>query len=152
MLKTNAIDRNAVKIRRMVHSDINPILGIWWYDIPEHDKKRLASQLGGPLDLSFIAEFGGHLVGFILARLAYLGLPMTGVAVIHNIAVKPEYQDQGIGTLLVDRLESHCTTEGIKTMRALVTQHNTKLMKYVDDLGFYPSITINYDKPCRGKA
>lgn len=92
------------------------------------------------------------MVGFILARLAYLGLPMTGVAVIHTIGIKPEYQDQGIGTLLVDRLESHCIIEGIEIMRALVPQYNTKLMKYVDDLGFRPSITINFDKPCRGKA
>ena len=148
----NEIDRNEIKIRRMVHRDIKPILGIWWADISEQDKKKLASQLGGPLDLSFIAEYEGHLVGFILARLAYLSLPIAGVAVIHVIAVKPEYQDHGIGTLLVDRLENHCRSEGIETMRALVPQHNTKLMKYVDDLGFYPSITINFDKRCRIKA
>ncbi len=148
----NAIDRNAVKIRRMVYSDIQPILAIWWNDIPEQGKKRVASQLGGPLDFSFIAELEGHLVGFILARLAYLGLPMTGVAVIHTIAINPGYEGQGIGTLLVDRLESLCTTEGIEAMRALIPQHNTKLMKYVDELGFHPSVTINFDKPCRGKA
>ena len=143
---------NAIKIRRMVHSDINPILGIWWSDIPEQERGKVASQLGGPLDLSFIVELEGILVGFILARLAYLGLPMAGVAMIHTIAVKPEYQEKGIGTLLVGTLESHCKTEGIQIMRALVPQHNTTLRKYVEGLGFYPSTTINFDKPCRGKA
>ncbi len=147
-----AIEGNAVKIQRMAYRHINPILGIWWSGISEQEKEKVASQLGGRLDLSFIAEFEGHLVGFILARLAYLGLPMTGAAVIHTIAVNPGYQDKGIGTLLVNRLESHCTTEGIKIMRALVPQHNTKLMKYVEDLGFHPSTTINFDKPCREKT
>ena len=92
------------------------------------------------------------MVGFVLARLAYLGLPMTRVAVIHTVAVKPDYQDRGVGTLLVGRLESYCTAEGTKIMRVTFPQHNTKLAKYFEGLGFYPSTTINFDKPCRGKA
>ncbi len=148
----DAIDKKTVKIRRIVRSDISPILGIWWSDIPEQDRKKVASQIGGPLDLSLIAEHEGLLVGFILAGLVYLGLPMTGMAIIHTIAVKPEYQEQGIGTLLVDRLESFCAAEGIEAMRAIVPQHNTRLKNYVEELGFRPSLTINFDKPCRARA
>ena len=55
------IDKNAVKIRRMVSSDITPTLDIWWADIPE--KEMVASQLQGPLDLSFIAEYEGFWSG-----------------------------------------------------------------------------------------
>ncbi len=32
--------------------------------------------------MSLIAEYEGHLAGFVLARLIYAGLPMTGVGVI----------------------------------------------------------------------
>ena len=148
----NALDIKAVKIRRLVRSDISPFLGIWWFHVTEEDRKRVASQLGGPLDLSFIAELGGQLVGFVLARLAYVSLPVIGVAVIHTIAVKPEYQDQGIGKLLVDSLENLCRTEGIETMRATIRQQNTQLIKYVNELGFHPSDSINFDKPCKGKV
>ena len=52
--------------------------------------------------MSFIAEVEGHLAGFVLARLEYQGFPITGVAVIHTIAVEPGHQGQGIGSLLVD--------------------------------------------------
>jgi len=144
------IDRNAVKIRRMVYSDIPKILDIWWANIPR--KEMVASQLGGRLDLSFVAEFEGHFVGFILARLIYAGLPMTGVGVIYFIAVRPDYQERGIGSMLIDKLNSHCKSEGIETIRALVPQHDTKIMKYFEKVGFRPSITINFDKPCVGEV
>ena len=144
-----AIDRNAVKIRRMVYSDIPHIMDIWWANIPR--KEMVASQLGGSLDLSFIAEFQGHFVGFIMARLIYAGLPMTGVGVIFFIAVRPDYQERGIGSMLIDTLKSHCKSEGIETIRVLIPQRDTKIMKYFEKIGFHPSITINFDKSCIGE-
>jgi len=144
----NTAPGNAVKIRRMVRNDIEPLVAMWWNDIPK--KEMVASQLGGRLDLSFIAEVEGHLAGFVLARLEYQGFPITGVAVIHTIAVEPGHQGQGIGSLLVDRLQSHCKAEGIQTMRALIPQNDTKLTKLFEHLGFRPSATINFDKLCAG--
>jgi len=148
----NTINSNGVKIQHVVDSNIESILSIWWGEIPEQERKKAAFQLRGPLDLSLMAELEGQLVGFILARLAYQGLPITRVAVIHFIAVKPEYQNQGIGTFVVSGLESRCNTQGIPIMRALIPQQNTKLMKYVEEFGFHPSTIINFDKPCSGKA
>jgi ribosomal protein S18 acetylase RimI-like enzyme len=141
-----AIDRNAVKIRRMVSGDITPTLGIWWANIP--NKEMVASQVRGPLDLSFIAEYEGLLVGFILAKQVYAGMPMTGVGVIFLIAVNPDYQERGIGSMLIDKLKSHCKTNGIENIRALVPQHDTKIVKYFEKVGFRPSSFINFDKPC----
>ena len=141
-----SIDRNAVKIRRMVSSDITPTLGIWWADIPE--KEMVANQLRGPLDLSFIAEYEGILVGFILAKLEYAGFPMTGTSVVFLIAVNPEYQKSGIGTMLIGALEKHCKSGGIKTIRAVVPKNDNRIIKYFSDAGFCESNMINYDKPC----
>jgi len=143
-----AIDRNAVKIRRMVSLDINPTLGIWWADIPE--KEMVASQLRGPLDLSFIAEYEGILIGFILAKLVYAGLPMTGTGVVFLIAVNPEYQKRGIGTMLIAAFEKYCQSKGIKTIRAIVPKKDIKTIKYFTRAGFRQSTTVNYDKPCTG--
>ena len=144
----NVINRNTVKIRRLVSSDITPTLGIWWADIPE--KEMVASQLHGPLDLSFIAEYEGILIGFILANLVYAGLPMTGSGVIFLIAVNPEYQKHGIGTLLINALEQHCKSRGIKTIRAIIPKNDTKIIKYFSNAGFSQTDLINYDKPCPG--
>jgi len=140
-----AVDLNAVKIRPMVAGDIASTLNIWWTDIPK--KEMLASQMGGRFDMSLIAEYEGHLVGFILARLIYAGLPMTGVAVIFFIAIKPEYQEHGIGSLLINTLKSNCKAVKIETIRALVPQNDTRMMKYFKKAGFSPSMIINLDSP-----
>ena len=143
------INKNAVKIRRLVSSDINPTLGIWWADIPE--KEMVADQLRGPRDLSFIAEYEGFLVGFILAKLEYSGFPMTGTGVVFLIAVNPDYQRSGIGTMLIDALENYCKSKGINVIRALVPRNDEKMVKYFADKGFCESNMINYDKPCPTK-
>lgn len=140
-----AVDIKAVKIRPMVTGDIASTLNIWWSDIPK--KEILASQMGGRFDMSLIAEYEGHLVGFILARLIYSGLPMTGVAVIFFIGIKPEYQEHGIGSLLISTLKNNCTAAGIETIRALVPQNDTRTLKYFKKAGFSPSNTINLDSP-----
>ena len=141
-----SIDRNAVKIRRMVSGDITPTLGIWWADIPE--KEMVASQLRGPLDLSFIAEYEGILIGFILATQVYAGLPMTGTGVVYHIAVNPEYQKLGIGKMMIDTFEKHCQSKGIKIIRAIVPENDAKIIDYFTRAGFCQSSTVNYDKPC----
>jgi ribosomal protein S18 acetylase RimI-like enzyme len=139
------IDKKEVKVRRMVYDDITPVLNIWWANIPK--KEMLASQLGGRLDLSLIAEYQGYLAGFVLARLMYAGLPMTGVGVIFFIAVKPDYQGSGIGSMLIDTLKNNCKAEGIETIRALVPRRDAKTMKYFEKIGFQSSNIINLDSP-----
>jgi len=141
-----AVDKGALKIRRMVSSDVTPTLGIWWADIPQ--KEVVTSQLEGPLDLSFIAEYEGVLVGFILAKLIYAGHPMTGTGVVFLIAVNPDYQKHGIGTLLIEALEKHCKSKGIATIRAIVPEDDKKIIKYFTKAGFRQSKMLNFDKPC----
>jgi ribosomal protein S18 acetylase RimI-like enzyme len=139
------IDLKAVTIRPMTTSDIASTLNIWWAEIPGKD--ILASQMGGRFELSLIAEYEGHLVGFLLARLIYAGLPMTGVAVMFFIAINPEYQAQGIGSLLINNLKSNCKAAGIKAVRALVPKDDTRMMQYFKKAGFSPSQIINLDSP-----
>ncbi|MGD1118639.1 MAG: GNAT family N-acetyltransferase [Dehalococcoidales bacterium] len=140
------VEKNAVKIHRMVDSDITPALGIWWADIPE--KEMVASQLRGPLNLSFIAEYDGVLAGFLLAALAYSGMPMTGTGVVFLIAVNPEYQKHGIGMMLVNAFEEYCRSKGIKTVRAIIPRSDTRIIKYFSKAGFSQSNLVNYDKSC----
>jgi ribosomal protein S18 acetylase RimI-like enzyme len=140
-----AIDLKALKIRPMVTGDIASTLNIWWTDIPE--KEMLASQMGGRFDMSLIAEYEGHLVGFILARLIYAGLPMTGVAVIFFIAVKPEYQELGVGSLLINTLKMNSKAAGVAMVRALVPQNDARMKSYFKKAGFSPSTIINLDSP-----
>jgi ribosomal protein S18 acetylase RimI-like enzyme len=140
------IDESAVKIRRMTTRDVEWITSIWWANIP--NKEMVLSQRGGRLDASFMAEYEGHLVGFILARIIYAGLPMTGAGVISLMAVRPDHQHRGIGTMLLNHLQSHCKSEGIHALRAPIPESDTELIKYFQDAGFRPGTVINYDKSC----
>ena len=144
-----AIEKSAVKIRRLTSNDITSTLGIWWSNIP--DKDVMVAQLQSPLDLSFIAEYEGILVGFILAELQYAGFPTTGTGVVFLIAVNPEYQQHGIGTMLIEALEKHAKLKGIGTVRVVVPQTDVKNIKYFTKAGFNKSVMINYDKACRSQ-
>jgi len=137
-------DKNNVKIRHMVSSDVAPTLDIWWADIPE--KAMVASELVGPLDLSFIAEYEGILAGFMLAKLEYTGHPMTGAAMIYLITVNPDYRKRGIGTLLIDALCRDCKAKNIKTIRAPIPEKDVEVIKYFTNAGFRRSSVINFDK------
>jgi ribosomal protein S18 acetylase RimI-like enzyme len=141
--------KGTVTIRPLAYRDVNSVLGLWWSSFITK-KELVASQLGGRLDLSFIAELGGHLVGFILARIEYVGIPMTEVCVIHAVAVEPNYRRQGIGSLLINKLKSHCAGKGIPTMRALVSQDDSELLNYFKRLGFHGSNITILEQSCGG--
>jgi len=144
------MERGAVNIRRMTRSDINAVLAldrkIGGGESGITYKDMAATDLGGQLGLSFVSEVDGQVIGFILARLAYLGIPFTEVCVIHGIVVDPDYQRHGIGSRLVNALLSHCHAEEINTIRALIEEHDTELRRFAEQMGFRRSTIINYDK------
>ena len=146
----SATEEAAINIRRMLRKDIDDVLaldkevGKGQSSVSYRD--MVATDPAGPFDMSFVAEVGGRIAGFILARLAYLYIPFTEVCVIHSIVVAPEYQRHHIGSRLVNELVSHCHVEEINTIRALVSKHDAELRSFVERLGFRSSTIINYDK------
>jgi ribosomal protein S18 acetylase RimI-like enzyme len=143
-------DKGNIVIRHLMRSDIDTIL--------EMDKKigkgrssityrdLISMDPGGLLDFSFIAEYNGKAVGFLLARIQYVYIPFTEVCLIHGVGVDPEYQKHHIGSRLVNGLLSHCQAEDIHTVRALVDQNNDTLRRFIESLGFQRSEILNYDK------
>jgi ribosomal protein S18 acetylase RimI-like enzyme len=138
-----AIYITEVKIRPLVTSDIASTLNIYWAQIPEKD--ILASQLGGRLDLSLIAEYQGYLAGFLLGRLIYAGMPMVGLGVIFFAAVNPNYRGHGIGAMLLETFKANCRAQGIKTVRALVQESDSRTRRFFEKAGFYRSDILNFD-------
>lgn len=142
----DTFNREKLRIRNMTDSDVEPVISIYWADIPM--KEIVTSHIRGRDNISLVAEYEGILVGFILARLAYVGMPMVGVGLMHAIAVKTDYQQHGIGTLLIEELRKNCKAAGVQIIRALIPKDDTDLKKYAEDLGFLPSNTINFDRLC----
>jgi ribosomal protein S18 acetylase RimI-like enzyme len=145
----STIGNERVTIRRMTRTDIDAVINL--------DRKigkgksqitykdMVALDPGGPLDFSCVAEIGNKVVGFVLARLMYMGMPFSEFCVINAIDVAEEHQGQGVGRRLVDEILDKCHDEGIDTVRAIFPEKNEKLRKAVENLGFRRSPVVNYD-------
>ena len=146
----SANEKSIVNIRRMNQNDIDAVLALDRKISEErsllNEQDIVASKFGGSLDLNFVAEIDGKVVGFIMSRLAYLMIPFTEVCIIQGLVTDPAYQGNGIGSRLVASLLDHCQTEGINTIRALVPERDKKLQHFIEVQGFQRSNIINYDK------
>lgn len=136
--------------RRMQRSDIESVLALGQSGLTYED--LASADPDGPLAMSFVADVSAKVIGFVLARAHFVGIPITKVCVIHAIGVDSGYQRKGIGTQLISELQGKCEEQDIQIMRMLVPQQNTQLRSYVANLGFRYSNFINYDKLCGGEC
>jgi ribosomal protein S18 acetylase RimI-like enzyme len=143
-------NQDGVIIRPMTRSDIHAILTLdrkFAGTRGSLSYKDLATlDPGGPLDVSFVAETAGNIIGHLIARLEYVMIPFVEVCLVQGILVDPMYQSRGIGSRLFRELLDYCQTEGVYTIRTLVEEHNDELQRFVTRLGFHRSTIINYDK------
>ena len=139
-----------VKIRPMESEDITGIL--------EVDRKISGVQraityrdlvreaLGGQMDVSFVAEVGNQMVGFILAYLTYVREQVTEACVIQIFGVGHQYQGQGIATQLIQKQLDECRSKGIKLIRVMLEERDDELQKFFKRLGFDRGHYIDYSK------
>jgi ribosomal protein S18 acetylase RimI-like enzyme len=139
-----------ITIRRMTRDDIDAVLlldrKIGGGKSSMTYRDMIVTDPGGPLDLSFVAQTGDKIIGFLLAKLVYVYIPLSEVCLIHGTVVDPKYQGSHIGSKLFNHLFDHCQLEDIYTVRALVSDNDTDLRRFVEHLGFHRSKIINYDK------
>ena len=91
-----------VSVRRMTEEDIDAVMDLGGNMISRRELAALG--LEGPLDYSFVAEVDCRIIGFNLARMQYVGIPLTRVCLIYGIVVQHEYRRLGIGNRLVEEM------------------------------------------------
>jgi len=133
-----------VTVRRMTEDDFDAVLALGGGVISRAD--LYLWEPGGPLDMSFIAEVDGYIIGFDLAHIQYFGIPITKVCVISGIVVEHEYRRHGIGNKLVEKVFKSCQEKDVSTVRALVVDGDVRLLHFAEQLGFQRSTVTNYDK------
>lgn len=147
-----AVERreSKIRIRPMEPEDIDNVLVI---DRKISGVRRavtytdlITGDLGGVLDLSFVAEVDGQVAGFILARLAYVGEPVMEVGLVQILGVDPDYWRQGIATKLVNVLLERCQSKGLKTVRIMVNERDSQLQNFFQRLGFRRGQLIDYTR------
>ena len=143
-------------IRRLNRDDLSAVLAL----DRRISKKRhmisykdmMATDPTGALDISYICETHGRVIGCIIARLEYMGVPLSEVCFIHGILVEPDYQNRGIGTRLINVLLDHCNTERISPVRALLNKRDAKVKRFFERLDFKKSNLVNYDRKLQGAS
>ena len=144
-------ERNVkVIVRRMTENDIDAVLSLGGNMVSRYELMSLG--LEGPLDFSFVAEVNGHIIGFNLAQMQYVGIPLARVCLMYGIVVEYEYRRHGIGNRLVEAMIKCCDEKGVRTVRALVEQGDAQLQRFISQLGFTPSTIDNYDKTVGDKS
>lgn len=132
-----------VSVRPAKKTDIDPVLNLTGSLISREDLSYLNED---PSSLSFVAEAEGHIIGFSLAHILYVGMPLTRVCVIQGIVVQHEYRRHGIGEELVKAIFQRCSEREVSTIRALVEESDARLRLFVEQLDFQRSTVANYDK------
>jgi len=139
-----------VRIRPMEHEDIDSVLAI---DRKITGVRRavtytdlITGDLGGVLALSVVAEVNGQVAGFILARRAYVGEPVTEAGLIQILGVDPDYQRQGIATKLVNALLDTCRSKKLSAVRIIIDERDSQLQGLFEHLDFRRGELIDYTK------
>lgn len=94
-------------------------------------RDRIIQGFDADIGKTFVAEYAGKIIGVLLIELRH-----RLVAAIAYSAVYPEYQRQGIGTILVEKAAEFAKSKGIKIMSVLIDKDNKNSRAFHEKNGF----------------
>ncbi len=144
----SAIQKHEVNVRPMESRDIMPALTML-KKMPDArgaltHRDLISWSVGKERDASFVAEVDRRIVGVILARFTFLGIPVALVCSIQVIVVDPDHLHQKIGAAVVNAVVDRCYAEGVTTVHAFVDEKNWQLKTFAENMNFKPSGIIEY--------
>lgn len=136
------IDGKDFLIRKLKNEDIKYLLDLEREVYEGHlpwTKSAFISEFHSGIPHLYIGIFQGRLTaGFIGCRIIGLDAHIT------NVAVKPSFQGQGIGTLLIEEIEKFAVTKRCETITLEVRISNIDAQRLYRRLGFV-SRTIKHE-------
>jgi ribosomal protein S18 acetylase RimI-like enzyme len=139
------------KIRKAKEKDLKEIAEIFMLgsNSPPYnekwDKKTALNKIKGYVEDKheiYVAIMDNHIVGFITAKPEYLY--RGDKIVIAEFYVKKEFQNKGIGTALLNKIEK-IYKKNAKTL-ALITHVSAPALKFYKDNGFEPQKQVIFMK------
>jgi len=97
-------------------------------------------------DASFVAEFNGRVVGYMISIVISGGFGIKKSTWISNMGVTPKFMGQGIGESLARKIFEFSREKGIKDIYTSVRWDSPDLLSFFKTLGFDRSNFINLRK------
>ena len=106
----------------------------------------IEEQVNRKEDASFVAEFDGRVVGYMISIVISGGFGIMKSTWIANMGVNPKFMGQGIGESLANRIFEFSREKGIKDVYTSVRWDSPDLLSFFKTLGFDRSNFINLRK------
>lgn len=132
----------------LTYNGFSPIHQAFSMNIEEDSSSKRTNLLLviGLIELGFIAEFEGTIVGFIVGRQTYLAEYDTQVGEIAMIGVNPVYRGQGIGAKLINALNGLFHSKGVNRVRTGINPADKDLLAFFEKEGFSGERIVYYGK------
>ncbi len=109
--------------------------------------KRMVEELEqNPGNKSYVAEYQGKIVGYMISYVLSAGFGIGKSAWIATVGVEPKFMGQGIGKALAKEILEFYSKKGIKNIYTSVRWDSTDMLSFFKTLGFSRSHFINLRK------
>ena len=119
-----------VKIRKACINDLDSLLAIEQTNYARWNINIFTEELTNPHSYTYVAETAKKLIGFLTIWLINQEIE------IQNIAILSEYHRQGIGSLLISRLNDLIKKHNIFTIYLEVREKNVAAISFYQKMGF----------------
>lgn len=142
---------NKVKLRMLHYEDLPDVIALDAKIGPHRGegywRKKLELAENRPPMASIAAEIDGKVVGFVLGEVSgwEFGVP-EDYAWLNIIGVAPDYQNMGIGRMLVEELIRQFKMIGVTTVYTLVNWADPQLIPFFCKMGFGRGDLVNLEK------
>ena len=133
--------KSNILLRVMTVSDIPQVCQVWaWAGLGIADEEREKYELAMVLKMNpkacLVACVGGTIVGTVIG--VFNGRRVW----IYHLAVLPKWQGQGVGSLLLAKLEEVVAKQGATKVLLGVDWHNLKVVPFYEKNGYHVMVDM----------
>ncbi len=139
------LSRDRIPVRSLEEADLARLIAIdrrlTGRERSAYYRRRVAESLNeSGVRVSLVADFDGHVVGFIMARVDFGEFGrIDPEAVIDTIGVDPDYAHRKVGSALVSQLLENLAGLRVERVRTEVDWNSVDLLGFLERCGFSPS-------------
>lgn len=142
--------QESIKIRRMVPEDVTKILEIDHKLVGKERSPSWPQRVTRYLEMYYppvchVAEANSQVVGFILGDIRGWEYALAPSGWIDIMGVASEYQNQGVGTRLLEAFAEECRQRKMKT-HIMVREADAHIQGFLAKAGFHRGELIEFER------